>query len=159
MPPPYGCPTIVDLGCGVGHFARILFERGYKKYLGIDFSQIELDIAKKQVPQFDFWCADLRDARTWKVFEKYKIFVCFEVLEHIKDDLRVLKYLPGGATIIFSVPNIKGIGHVRYFKIMNEVIDRYESIISITSNQIVRYRRRSRRFLVHGIINRINNNG
>ena len=101
LPPPYGCPTIVDLGCGVGHFARILFDRGYERYIGIDFSQMELVVAKKQVPQFCFRCADLRNVGLLKTLRKFKIFVCFEVLEHITEDLKILENLQGGLRLYF----------------------------------------------------------
>ncbi|MDI5789533.1 class I SAM-dependent methyltransferase [Bacillus licheniformis] len=29
--------TIVDIGCGTGRFAKLLYDKGYRKYLGIDF--------------------------------------------------------------------------------------------------------------------------
>lgn len=44
--------TIVDIGCGTGRFAKLLYDKGYRKYLGIDFSKGMLEEAKRYNPSF-----------------------------------------------------------------------------------------------------------
>jgi len=54
---------ISDLGCGAGRFARLLFERGHRRYVGVDFSSVRIEEARRYVPKFCFVCADLLGSR------------------------------------------------------------------------------------------------
>ncbi len=51
---------IVDMGCGSGHKAKYLVERGFR-VTGIDFSEELLAIAAREVPQAAFILSDMRD--------------------------------------------------------------------------------------------------
>ena len=126
---PEGQARIIDLGCGVGYFARFLLEKGYKYYVGIDFSEHMIELAKKQAPDFEYMLLDLYDSRLKRLIAKHRIFTILETLEHISNDLKVLKNLPSGATIIGSVPSSKAEGHVRIFKGPWDVSRRYSSMI------------------------------
>jgi trans-aconitate methyltransferase len=129
LPSPSKCRQIIDLGCGVGYFAKILTDVGFKMYIGVDFSEKVLDYARKHAPSYDFRCIDLYDEKIKTMFLSNKIFVMIETLEHIKDDMKVLNYLPSNATIIGSVPSALSETHVRAFKGISDVVQRYNKII------------------------------
>lgn len=129
LPPPDACPRIVDLGCGVGHFAKMLADREYAGYLGIDFSPQMLAKAKKQTPLFRFVQGDLVDENTHDLYANDSLFVLLELLEHIKDDLATLESIPVGSRAIFSVPSFDARSHVRRFKNTGAVIARYGHLL------------------------------
>jgi SAM-dependent methyltransferase len=129
LPDSKNCPMIIDLGCGVGFFARVVREANYKNYIGVDFSKQVLKHAKKNNPEFRFWEYDLYNIKLKKIFAKYRLFTMLETLEHIQDDKKVLSYIPKGATIIGSVPSSLSKSHVRAFQGIPDVVKRYEDII------------------------------
>ena len=43
---------IIDLGCGVGQFAHMLYDLGYKYYTGYDFSEYAIKEARKKCPDY-----------------------------------------------------------------------------------------------------------
>ena len=57
--------------------------------------------------------------------------ICFEVLEHIQDDLGVLNRIPRGTKLLLSVPNFDDPYHVRYFSSEKEVYERYKGVMNI----------------------------
>lgn len=138
LPPPEKSDTIVDLGCGVGFFAKVLFEMGYKEYIGIDFSQDMIAKSRNRFPTATFILGDLRNKEIHKIFQKYKIFVILETLEHIEKDLDIIKNIPKGSLVIFSVPNFDAKFHVRYFKNINEVIERFKIFLDFEDSHIIK---------------------
>ena len=80
LPAPRKCSTIIDLGCGTGWFAKVLFDRGYTRYIGIDFSPAMIEKARKLLPKATFIIGDLRSKETQKVIQKYNTFVTLETL-------------------------------------------------------------------------------
>ena len=137
LPEVGSCGTIVDLGCGVGNFTKVLLEAGYIDYLGIDFSEVVLNVAIDRFPNVRFILRDLRDKKTSVILEKYKIFVILETLEHINDDLGVIKKIPKDSLVIFSVPNFDNKFHVRYFNNTKEIIDRFINILDVYDYKII----------------------
>jgi len=127
---------IVDIGCGAGAFEKYLQDLGYSKCVGIDFSEKSIDRARERFPNFRFLVGNLSSANKHikKIISKGKVFVCFEVLEHIEDDFNVINLLPKDSLLIFSVPNINGHGHVRSFKDHTKVIDRYKDVLIFLDN-------------------------
>jgi len=120
---------IIDLGCGSGQLANLLYDIGIKNYIGIDFSQTAIDMANKinQIKTFQFICADFRTCP----IPEGDTYMLSEVLEHVQDDLELLKKIPDNKRIIASVPNFDCSGHVRYFLNENSVSKRYNKIINI----------------------------
>lgn len=114
---------ITDLGCGPGQFAKMLFDSGYDKYIGYDFSEMAIIKAKILVPEFNFFCQDVIQNHLVGHF-----FVALEVFEHTRD-FKVIEKLGLGKTIVFSVPDFNDPAHVRYFHSVNEVVDRYKHVI------------------------------
>jgi SAM-dependent methyltransferase len=98
----YISPTdrVVDIGCGNGLLALY---SNYSFYIGVDFSHVAIEQAKKIVPQAVFICEDI------KVFFKRNIdgtvYVMTEVLEHLENDIDTLSNIKKGGKVIISVPN------------------------------------------------------
>ena len=102
-------PFIVDIGCGTG---GSLADFKPEKFgcVGIDTSQIAIDLALKKFPECDFRCGrmpdDLRD-----ISDKVTLFTSLDVLEHIEDDKKFLSdflhLAPKGADILITVPALK----------------------------------------------------
>jgi 2-polyprenyl-3-methyl-5-hydroxy-6-metoxy-1,4-benzoquinol methylase len=116
---------ILDLGCGPGQFARMLFDMGLKNYRGIDFSAEAIRLAKKTGG--NFVCDDILKCD----YGDYDIVVCLETLEHIPGDLAVIRRIKKGKKIIFSVPDYESPTHVRVFKELEEVRERYGADIML----------------------------
>jgi SAM-dependent methyltransferase len=53
--------TILDLGCGKGHFTNLLATRE-NKIIGVDISLTAIDIAKTRYPSIDFKVDDVEDS-------------------------------------------------------------------------------------------------
>lgn len=73
--------SVLDLGCGNG---RLL--SGIKTgvdYLGVDFSQKLLEIAKADYPNRRFILADLTDPDLWKTLPNFNAVFCLGVLHHL----------------------------------------------------------------------------
>ncbi len=122
---------IADLGCGPGFFARILYAKGYRRYWGVDFSWVCIKTAQKAVPQFDFTIDSLYSGCIHKRFADYDVFILLETLEHLKEDIEVLRAIPSGKKIILSVPSVGGIGHVRRFRTVKSVYLRYDALVDL----------------------------
>lgn len=128
--------SIIDIGCGIGAFAKYLKEIEFKKYIGIDFSIKSIERAQNRFPEYKFVCGNLnKDKIIKKILNKGKIFVCFEVLEHIEKDKELIKCIPNNSLFVFSVPNISGHGHVRWFENLDQVIERYKDVLLFTNEK------------------------
>lgn len=118
--------VVVDLGCGPGSLAHLLNDLGHHEdYTGYDFSNVAVKKARKKCPWYSFARKDLRDVEK-KDFDGVDVAVLCEVLEHIEDDLRLLRILPPGIHVLGSVPTFGGRHcHLRCFPSMMDVVDRY----------------------------------
>ena len=128
--------SVIDLGCGIGSFSKYLKSFGFKNYIGLDFSEKSIIRAKERFPDYRFICGNLVNDKIFeKIIKKGKIFVCFEVLEHIENDKEIIKKIPKNSLFIFSVPNISGHGHVRWFENQNQVIERYNDVLQFSEEK------------------------
>ncbi len=130
---------IVDLGCGIGHFAQLLYDSNstIEKYIGYDFSKVALAKAVKRVnePNYVFKYADLLKYEFNNDLKEYDssdiMFVSYEFLEHVPPDIEILSKIPKSCWVSFSVPNYICMGHVRIFKNVKAIKTRYNNIIKI----------------------------
>jgi len=136
---------IIDLGCGTGRLARLLCNKGYKNYTGIDFAPKRIEECKRYVPEYEFKCVDIFDIDVIQTFDNYDVFIILEVLEHIENDLDILDSIPKDKIIIFSVPNYLSESHLRAFKDKKSVINRYGKYIKVLRS----YTRTSKKFFHH----------
>lgn len=127
--------SIIDFGCGAGNMAKILYDNGYKNYIGIDVNENMLKVAKERVSccAEKFILKDLTDEATWKLYKDKDVFISTEVLEHIPEDMLVVKSIPSGKLVIISVPNFPHRNHIRHFTSEEKVINRYGSILDFIS--------------------------
>lgn len=98
---------ILEVGCGVGSFTKLL--SGFGTLWAIDIDMEYLRKTKKEAPKKVK--VGFGDIEKGKLFFKYKTFdtiVCLNVLEHIKDDNKALnilnKLLKPGGVLILLVP-------------------------------------------------------
>ena len=130
--------NIIDLGCGPGQFAKLI-EKNIKinQYIGIDFSDYAINLAKNNFnnEKFIFLIKNLK-TYDFKELDQNSIYITFEFLEHIVEDLDVLKKIPAGRKIIFSVPSFDYKNHVRHFPNIELVKSRYSIDIDIKNIEI-----------------------
>ena len=136
--------SVLDLGCGPGQLAHLFFDRGYRNYLGVDFSEEAIKKAKNFSTQ-KFIIRDIN--RLNFVNLNYDVYLLIEVLEHI-DDIYILKKIPFGKKILITVPDFASVGHVRYFSDIKEVVCRYSDYIDIKKVEKIR-----KHFILKGTIN------
>jgi SAM-dependent methyltransferase len=126
-------PAIIELGCGPGTMAEMLFDINPKqRYVGYDFSTVNIQIARgRELPRnFHFSVRDVVKEPVTVNDPTGTVVVVIETLEHIKDDIRVLDRLPIGTKVFFSVPSHEADGHVRWFKSPGAVTERYRHLFS-----------------------------
>lgn len=125
-----GASNIFEIGCGPGQFARMLLDNTRNiNYSGIDFSEIAIEKAKMNIPEFKH-SIQCQDVYTFHI-PPGNLILALEVLEHV-DDIKVLESIPYGSPIIFTVPDFDDPAHVRYFNDLEEIKERYRHNIDFT---------------------------
>ncbi len=128
---------ILELGCGTGQLAAYLEDEGFTNYVGVDFSDSGIRIARDMSKQ-KFECDDCTAA---DFFKKHKsdVIISTEVFEHLKDDLSVIDRIPINLPVIFSVPSFDCPSHVRWFVSQIEVENHYGKLLkNISIEKIVK---------------------
>lgn len=96
---------VLEIGCGIGAFAKILFERGFKVD-ATDLSPFIVKRAKKIHPDINFKILDIE--KDTEMTEKYDYIFAFEVMEHLKNPSKAMenikKMLKNKGVLIFSTP-------------------------------------------------------
>lgn len=123
-----GVRKVVDVGCGPGQLACLLRDQGIVQYVGLDFSPLRLEHARKVCPEFSFQLVDIFSSDFLRT-ETYDAVVLLEFLEHVNDDLGVLGAIRPGTLVLGTVPNFPAAGHVRHFSSASDVHRRYEEVI------------------------------
>lgn len=114
---------ILDCGCGYGYVDYILAKRGFHP-IAVDSDPVRLSVAKSLIKEKTI--TFLKDSLYKLTFKDASFDICFclDVLEHIKDDQKVLKELvrvtQKGGYLIISCPNFyankigyQHFGHIR----------------------------------------------
>lgn len=103
-PPP---ASLLDLGCSIGTFALEFALDGYAT-IGLDFDPKALEQGKKLADELGCeteWVCE--DAGSFSLREKVDVVVCFDLLEHLSDDIivktlsRIRDNLRNGGVFIF----------------------------------------------------------
>ncbi len=90
---PENRPTILDLGCGNGRLGKFLFEKKVVgSYVGVDFSEEMLRIAKEYVPG-DFWQRDLSAPGALRNLGYFDAVISIALLQHIPSRERRVDFL------------------------------------------------------------------
>lgn len=118
--------SVCELGCGTGRFPDELRRHDHHgRYVGLDFSTAALVEARRYMPGLDF---ELTDLTVWEPDPDRAgntTYVCLEVLEHLADDQDLVRRIPPGHQLICSVPNYESEAHLRVFRNVGDVFDRY----------------------------------
>lgn len=136
---------VVDLGCGTGRFAEQLRRRGHSRYHGIDFSPAAVAECERYVPGLDretdwhaeFEVADLREWQPDGDRSGATVYACLETLEHLEDDIELVRRVPVGHELVFSVPNHASVAHLRWFQQPSEAWDRYGLLLEFRSWMLI----------------------
>jgi len=122
---------ILDVGCGPGQLGRLCVDAGHP-YVGLDFSEEAIKLARDRVPEAEFRQVDVELDRLLIRRGEYDVVTFVEFLEHVEDDVGILGAVPSGRRVILSVPSYGGIEHVRFFDSMESVVARYGFLLRIT---------------------------
>ena len=127
-----GVDTVCDIGCGPGQLMELLLDKDVTGYTGIDISPVAIskacDLLSKRKDAFkvSLVCTNILNGFTMPQADKY---VLIEILEHLNEDKQLLAKIPKGKEVILSVPNYLGGSHVRKFDNVEQVKERYGSIV------------------------------
>ena len=120
--------SFLDVGCGAGELACTLAEKGMKGF-AVDFSEDAIEVANEMrdsrginKSNLQFKLGGLEHVSG----KKYDLVSCFEVLEHVKNDKKLLKELASHSKkyVLISVPakqrlfdsSDKSVGHFRRYE-------------------------------------------
>ncbi|MFA5419975.1 MAG: class I SAM-dependent methyltransferase [Bacteroidales bacterium] len=131
-----GYKAILDLGCGPGQFGKLCLKESLG-YLGWDFSDTAIEMAKKLNPENNFRFKVCGDLTKMDNITFPSVVTCLETLEHIEKDIKVLNSI-FCKLLIFSVPNYDYRSHVRYFPTEKDVIERYGPVVPISDIAVVK---------------------
>lgn len=122
---------VLEVGCGTGAMAHMLFDSMSLSYRGFDFSSVAIGKARARTGRnAEFFVGDATAEATYANV-RYDSIICTEVLEHIEDDLLAISHWSPGSFCVCSVPNYDSDTHVRYFRTADEVAKRYEKLIVV----------------------------
>ncbi len=117
---------ILEVGCGIGNFTKLLI--GYGEVFAIDIDKHHVAAATRTVKaKANIEYGDIENSKHFFNGQKFDTIICLNVLEHIKDDQKTLKnlysLLKEGGNLILLVPAHdflfgeidKSIGHYRRY--------------------------------------------
>lgn len=73
--------SVIDVGCGTGTWLKVFKENGVKDIMGIDGSNVNMDLLS--IPVNTFFPHDLREP--FKAERKFDLAICLEVAEHLPE--------------------------------------------------------------------------
>ena len=121
----YQIKEFLELGCGSGHLAKLLFEKEYK-ITGIDLYDEMLEIARKRLPEVEFFQQDIRKLTFDKKFDAIiamgRMFTYMTTNEDVEQSIGSIANClnPGG---IFLFDNFSAPHFIRIFQENQELIN------------------------------------
>ncbi len=138
-----GGATVLDIGCGAGTKSKYFFSKGLK-VAGFDFSEKQIEIAKKEAPQVRFQVLDVYDLDT--VNESFDGVFAQAVLLHIpKKDISIIfdklsQKVKAGGYLYVAVKEMKQGGQEEEVKQENDYGYMYERFFSyFTADEVEEY--------------------
>lgn len=101
---PLGIQTVLDVGCGLGYFSRLLKELDFK-VTAIDGRIGNLEEAQKRSPGIQFFEFDAQDPGM-KSFGKFDLVFCFGLLYHMENPLMAIRHLRAMTNTILFVESV-----------------------------------------------------
>ena len=121
---------LLDLGCGIGEFAKFAIARQKNYLLGVDFSDEAVRQAIINNPEQSdrFVIMDLYSP----VLPEADVYLFSEVVEHLEHDLKALAdIVPVGKHTVISLPSFDCTSHYRFFKSKSQCEYRYSPLFDI----------------------------
>ena len=120
---------------GAGQLSHLLFNLGYRNYVGLDFSENAITraiyVSNKYNTNHIFAVKDLYKMDRIEGVCQYDLIIMCEVLEHLDRDLFVLEKIREKTPIIFTVPTFDAENHVRHFTSFSSIENRYKRNVDI----------------------------
>lgn len=121
---------ILEIGCGSGQLANLLFMQNKRKYLGFDFSEEGIKVCESLGLEPMEFCISNAYDYPYKI-DNYDVIIICEVLEHLQD-FKILELIKKGTKIVGSLPDFPAENHLFHINNPKEIYDRYEGFIDIT---------------------------
>lgn len=77
--------SLLDVGCGTGHYAKTFRTAGGKNYTGIDIVDTLFDDLRERFPEFKFLQIDVS---TTQIPGNYNLIIAMDVLQHITNETK-----------------------------------------------------------------------
>ncbi len=119
----YSAPRVLDVGCGSGRIGELVLEAGTSAYLGVDFSEPMIELARQRLARFEehvtLVCGDFLETPIEGSFDVVLALGLFDYLPDADRFARRMSELcSDGGTLVGSFPSwspIKGpVRKVRY---------------------------------------------
>lgn len=98
---------VLEIGCGSGYGAYLLSEYGPKSYIGLDVMEQQVELARRNYPQFQFLVQDAEDLSRFKN-ESLDVVIIFGVLHHIPNWRKavdeIARILKAGGSLFLEEP-------------------------------------------------------
>jgi len=140
--------SIVDFGCGPGHFSSILDPS--INYIGCDFSRVAINLARIRNAGRKNTKFIIGNLSEYIKVPTDSFYTGFEFFEHVSFDLELMEKLDIGDKLMFSVPNHDSQGHVRFFNSVEDVEERYSRLFELTHIHTIEYGYKKKIFLYYG---------
>lgn len=76
---------ILDIGCGIGFYAKILSNNGAKRYLGVDITDALFEDLRHAYPEFQF---KKLDVSSQQLEGKFDLIIMIDVTQHITNSAK-----------------------------------------------------------------------
>lgn len=140
--------SVIDLAAGSSYIAEALLkDNRVKHYNWNDFNPKLQSLVSRRVKDDRMKISSFDvDADSYSL-AGYNVFVCVS-MEHLERDCEALKKLDSGCVVSICSPDLEDPAHVRSFKSLAEMEDRYSSLLDIKIRQ--EHRDRVPKFILSG---------
>lgn len=119
----YSSPSVLDVGCGSGRIGELVLEAGAASYLGVDFAEPMIELARRRLARFEdraeLVCGDFLEVPIERSFD---VVLALGLFDYLPDPgrfaRRMYELCAGGGCLVGSFPAwslVKGpVRKVRY---------------------------------------------
>ena len=152
--------SVFDFAAGSCHMAKNFVSLdNLKKYYWNDFNRNLCKEVEQRIKlgylevgdNFEISNFNVENILEYKDFLKNcNVIICVS-MEHIKNDIEIIKEVKSGSLIGLASPNFGGDSHYRFFENINDFKNRYKNLIDIKSEDTILIpNRTSRKFVICG---------